>query len=485
MNLKKVLAMLVLVALCVTLVAGCGGDPVTSDVSADGESMPEGVSDVESAPVVSGDGATTSAGNTTSTKKTTAKTTKKNSGFLDDGGNGGDTMTDDTVIEGLPALSSKVTNKTVKLLTHVYPNSSNKKITSKYIKQYDLTVEHIVVPYASKVTRLIQMIAANDSPDVVGMDETYLTILHNNLAQPTEEYIDYSDKVWDDVRKLHEARKWKGKIYEVIIHAVPSRILWYNAKLFKAQALKTPVEYYDAGNWNWNTFLDVAKKLTVDLNNDGVIDQYGFGGESLQFMFFGAVNESFVKADANGKLANNMRSANIAKAMNMFADVQLNEGIYCPSPSFEKLMNNQMAMGYYGTWNLSSAEDKVKAGDLAWAPAPSAPGMKNYNFPTYESNFIPKGAKNPHGAGAYMTYNHYLNAANAKKENTSITKEMQRMYDAARSNLVTTVTNRDLKAGTSVEWAACSSLSKGSSWSSVLEEYSPMLDAALADLPSN
>lgn len=520
MNLKKVLVMLMSVVLCLALVTACSDttDPDapagnvgasngdTEETAGSGDSTAPAEDDSttagEEGSTTAAEGETTvSDGKSTSatTKKTTSATTKKstsatkkttkNDGFLDgDGSSSGASVSQDTVIEGLPPLSSKVTNKTVKLLTHVYPDSTNKKVTSVYIKQYDLTIEYITVPYSQKVTKLIQMIAANDSPDAVGMDETYLTILHNDLAQSTEAYVDFNDKVWDDVRSLHNARKWKGKIYEVIIHAVPSRMLWYNPKLFKTYVGKTPADYYNEGNWNWDTFLDVAKKLTVDLNNDGVIDQYGFGGESLQFMFFGAVNESFVKADSSGKLTNNMRSANIAKAMNMFANVQLNEGIYCPSPSFEKLVNNQMAMGYYGTWNLNTvagAADKVQAGQLAWAPAPAATkGGKNYSFPTYESTFIPKGAKNPYGAGAYFTYNHHLNAVNAKKENTTITAEMQKLYNEARSCLMTTVTNRDLKAGTSVEHAVVQSLTKGESWSSVLEEYSPMLDAALADLPN-
>lgn len=481
MKLKKAMAMLLFVTLCLTLLAGCGEKPddstVTTTVATD---------TVTTTVPPETDGTTLAGSSTTTTVTGQKQTTTKNNGFMggDSGTVGG--IAEETIIEGLPPISNKVTNKTVKLLTHVYPDSTNKKVTSKYIKQYDLTVEYIVVPYASKVTRLIQMIAANDSPDVVGMDETSLTIVQNKLAQPTEKYIDFSDKAWDSVRSIQNARKWKGSIYEVIVHAVPSRMLWYNTKLFKAQALKTPADYYKEGNWNWDTFLDVAKKLTVDLNNDGVIDQYGFGGESVHFMFMGAVNESFVMMNSNGTLKNNMRSANVAKAMNMYADVQLNEGIYCPSPTFEKLVNNQMAMGYYGTWNINTvtgAADKVKAGQLAWAPAPSAPGMKNYNFPLYESSFIPSGAKNPYGAGAYLTYNRYLDLRNSAQENDMITADMKNLYQAACNNLMTNITNRDLKATVSVEWAVTGGLTKGNSWSSVLEEYSPTLDAELANLP--
>ncbi len=40
-------------------------------------------------------------------------------------------------------------------------------------------------------------------------------------------------------------------------------------------------EYYNNGTWNWSTFLDLAMKLTKDLNGDGIIDQWGTGSTSF------------------------------------------------------------------------------------------------------------------------------------------------------------------------------------------------------------
>ena len=46
--------------------------------------------------------------------------------------------------------------------------------------------------------------------------------------------------------------------------------LFYNKTMFENYGLMTPNEYYEMGEWNWETFLDVAEQLSVDFDYDGV-----------------------------------------------------------------------------------------------------------------------------------------------------------------------------------------------------------------------
>lgn len=50
------------------------------------------------------------------------------------------------------------------------------------------------------------------------------------------------------------------------------RPLIYRKDLLQAAGVPEPT-----GSWTWDEFLTYAKKLTRDLNGDGIIDQYGFG----------------------------------------------------------------------------------------------------------------------------------------------------------------------------------------------------------------
>jgi multiple sugar transport system substrate-binding protein len=59
------------------------------------------------------------------------------------------------------------------------------------------------------------------------------------------------------------------------IFALPSHFtmtaLYYNRDLFDKANLPYPDD-----TWTWETLIDAAKKLTVDVDKDGLIDQYGF-----------------------------------------------------------------------------------------------------------------------------------------------------------------------------------------------------------------
>lgn len=473
MKIKSTLIILLVLALVLSF-AGCKKnteDAVSSDVTSDfwgDESESDEVASDET--------------DVTESKDDTASSKPSNgSGGFVIGGSSGGGVAEEEAVPGLPALSSKVKNKTVRYLTHVNASSTDKSVTKLYIKQYDMTVEYITVPYENKRTKLVQMIAAGDAPDLIGMDETYMTLINNNLVQPVEKYFDFSDKVWDSVRDLQNARKIGGKIYEIILHAVPSRMVFYNAKLFKNSAQKDPLYYYEKGQWNWDKMVELAKKMTQDQNNDGITDQWGFGGESLQFMVMGSVNEAFIKLDKNGKVTNNLNSPNLAKAMKMYTDLQTTYKVWPSSPSFNDIVNGKLAMGYFGTWNISTvegAEKMWKSGDLAYVPTPSAPGMKNYNFPIYESSFIPVGAKNPDGAAAFVVYMKYREAAGK----TEWPKGMKKVYDEACKNLMTSVTNRDFDFSASYEWGMTGDLLNGKSWSTIVAEYSPKIDANIAEL---
>src|SRR5690606_21200082 len=47
-------------------------------------------------------------------------------------------------------------------------------------------------------------------------------------------------------------------------------ILFYNATMFQEAGLRTPMEMAEAGEWNWDTYLDAALQLTKGEGADKV-----------------------------------------------------------------------------------------------------------------------------------------------------------------------------------------------------------------------
>lgn len=69
--------------------------------------------------------------------------------------------------------------------------------------------------------------------------------------------------------------------------------------MFTNNGVKTPREYWEEGNWTWDTFLEVAKELTQDTNNDKATDQWGYANWTPD-VFAMANNASMARTNANG-----------------------------------------------------------------------------------------------------------------------------------------------------------------------------------------
>ncbi len=74
----------------------------------------------------------------------------------------------------------------------------------------------------------------------------------------------------DFFKVLIDTYTYKGNIYALPRSWNPF-VLYYNKDLFD----KSGVSYPD-GTWTWITFLNAAKKLTKDTDQDGFLDEFGF-----------------------------------------------------------------------------------------------------------------------------------------------------------------------------------------------------------------
>lgn len=82
---------------------------------------------------------------------------------------------------------------------------------------------------------------------------------------------DQSFKIGDFYDNVIGELSRDGKIYG-LPRDISTMVTYYNEDMFKAAGLKTPKELAEAGQWNWDTLLDSAKKLT-----DPAKQQYGLG----------------------------------------------------------------------------------------------------------------------------------------------------------------------------------------------------------------
>ena len=155
-------------------------------------------------------------------------------------------------------------------------------LVNAFEEQYpDIHIEvtHIPSPRDYR-TRLVTDFAAGTPPDVTLMNyRRYASFAANNLLEPLSPFLAESDLVNPEAffPVTIEAFTWRGQIM-CIPQNISSLVVYYNEDLFDEAGVD-----YPADDWSWHDFVETARSLTVDMDGDGRIDQYGLGVEPSLF----------------------------------------------------------------------------------------------------------------------------------------------------------------------------------------------------------
>ena len=242
-------------------------------------------------------------------------------------------------------------------------------------------------------TNLQAQAAAGDLPDVFSMSSGFVDEwTTDGLLLNIQEYVDrdimpdaenYFTGLFDVARAPD---KTTGDMY-AFPFAFVETVLFYNQDAFDAAGL----DYPNPEVWTWEEFLDAAEALTVDENEDGVVDQYGF-------WLYGryAHIESWVYNN-DGRLLNETRTRfdpdeNAVEALAFLASL-INEHGVAPRPAEMEGIRQQdvfplglAAMWVDGSWNIDNNRAQLEGNNARWALAPipqgpSAEGNTAYGWP--------------------------------------------------------------------------------------------------------
>ena len=148
-------------------------------------------------------------------------------------------------------------------------------------KRPDITVKPFVLPWNDFNTKLPIMIAAGDAPDIIGSHAGFFTEgYYAGGYVPIDDYIaadpdiDFDDIVFPGDTTID------GKVVG-LPYTSCGHMFRYNKGLFAEAGLPTPSELYwekKEEGWNMNSFVEIGKQMTEDMDGDGEPDQYFFGG---------------------------------------------------------------------------------------------------------------------------------------------------------------------------------------------------------------
>lgn len=143
-------------------------------------------------------------------------------------------------------------------------------------------------------------------------------------------------------------------------------VLFYNRDHFDALGLA-----YPTADWTWDDLVETARKLTIDFDRDGVIDQWGYGG--LNYNALGHVIGG-QPIDAQTRRAN-YSSEPVVKAIGFCRDLIYKYKVHPPPvvqiDETESFTTGKISMTVAGVWNIRSFNRAEHKWDIAPVPLDS------------------------------------------------------------------------------------------------------------------
>ena len=182
--------------------------------------------------------------------------------------------------------------------------------------------------------------------------------------------IDFTHPIFKEV-PIDGLGKWKGVYYGFPSYAhAATQLNWailYHRGIIEQFGLQELREMDNEGRWTWETFRNVMLTLTVDLNGDGIIDQYGIDSQAAALgNALAELNSgSFIYVDqSDNKFKLNMRNFGFMNAMNfarqmVYVDKIVDTKNATGGTGFKKGLNASWLTGgyqmkYIKDWGIST-----------------------------------------------------------------------------------------------------------------------------------
>ncbi len=266
------------------------------------------------------------------------------------------------------------------------------------------------VNYADRYTQLAKDVTNGDSPDIFQFEITNFPYTAcKGLFQPIDDYIDFSNPMWDSNRETMEQFKWDNKSYCAITALNLDQVLFYRRSVVSEAGLTDPYELVKAGNWNWNTFLEMCSQFS-----DPEAGKYCIDGHYIPDKFVCTTGVPLVEIK-DGKLVNNFYNSDIERCMTTVIDTMTKENYRYPRHELNGWSVNESAWAKGDILFLGGLEYDIKDkfqgyfkrfkwedGDLFCVPVPKDPNTeKYYQTMKNDSYMLCGGAKNTAGFAAW------------------------------------------------------------------------------------
>lgn len=278
-------------------------------------------------------------------------------------------------------------------------NIQRKQNLDALMAKHNFKVEYVAIDYGEyqqKVTA--SLLAGEPIGDIVRLGKTYTvpTLVKQDLLWPIDEYtknpIAFNQKV------TNEYYTYEGRGYGFTENqANLVQGIFYNRTLMNQLGLKALQDYVNEDNWNWETFIQVAKDANKDTNNDGKLDTWGLANASLMDQSLYSNNTSLTKGNTH-----NLDDPALLDSLNFVSRLATEQvarptegGDWTEPGQFFRQGNTLMIAG--ALWELGGLQTDMPDYEIGFVPFPKGPNATDYHSAEalYQALTIPKSVENP------------------------------------------------------------------------------------------
>jgi ABC-type glycerol-3-phosphate transport system substrate-binding protein len=173
--------------------------------------------------------------------------------------------------------------------------------------------------------------------------------------------------------------------------------VYFNKRIFQEAGISPdlPYDMQKAGTWTWDAFIDLCKRLTRDINNDGIIDIYALTAELSHEILEPAVASNgaqYVDKDATGKFINATGKPEFLQALQYCVRLR-NEGVLMPRPEVSEwdwykpmFHDGRVAMRVSAQYVAGDLVDM--ADDWGFVLFPKGPHVSDYRYSEDENVYV-------------------------------------------------------------------------------------------------
>lgn len=147
------------------------------------------------------------------------------------------------------------------------------------IDQYNQMNPHVEVElyyqgWGGYHDKLLTMAVGGIAPDIMALSRLHMpNFAEQGVIQPIDPWFELESEEFKDNIFETVSGTYNGKLYGIPIWGGPI-VAQYNADLFDLAGLLQPTQLAQQGDWTWDVFVDYGKKITRDLNGDGINDVF-------------------------------------------------------------------------------------------------------------------------------------------------------------------------------------------------------------------